>query len=192
MHIRASRWTSEITVRLIYVLFALLVLILAFAVLQSMAQTVTGTILGTVKDSGGGAVPNATVTVKNLETGISRSATTDNSGGFDIVSVPAGVYNVTATAQGFKAEVRENQTLTVGAVLRADLTLEIGTVEQQVVVTGEAPQVNTSNATISGLVDDVSIRELPSTDATGFSWPRFSRALPRSIQPRVEATPALV
>ncbi|HWF40147.1 MAG TPA: TonB-dependent receptor, partial [Candidatus Acidoferrales bacterium] len=175
MHIRASRWTSGIT-GLVNLLF-LLVLALVFTVPPSMAQTVTGTILGTVKDSGGGAVPSATVTVKNLETGISRSATTDNSGGFDIVSVPAGVYNVTATAQGFKAEVRENQTLTVGAVLRADMTLQIGTVEQQVVVTGEAPQVNTSNATISGLVDDVSIRELP---LNGRDWIQLA-----TIQPGV-------
>ena len=175
MRICASRRTSEITVRLI-VLFALLATVFVFAAPKSMAQTVTGN-LGTVSYPGGGAVPNATVTVKNLETGISRSATTDNSGGFDIVSVPAGVYNVTATAQGFKAEVRENQTLTVGAVLRADLTLEIGTVEQQVVVTGEAPQVNTSNATISGLVDDVSIRELP---LNGRDWIQLA-----TIQPGV-------
>ena len=156
-------------------IFCTLLILALFAVPFSNAQTVTGTILGTVKDSGGGAVPNAVVTAKNLETGISRTATTDGSGGFNIVSVPAGAYDVTVSAQGFKEEISKNQTMTVAAVLRVDMTLQVGTVEQQVVVTGEAPQVNTSNAAISGLVDDVSIRELP---LNGRDWIQLATLQP--------------
>jgi hypothetical protein len=177
MDIRASLRTCDIAAAFMRGAWGLLALLLVFVAPQSRAQTVTGTILGTIKDSGGGALPNATVTAKNLETGISRTATTDSSGEFTVVSVPAGAYDVSVTAQGFKEEISKNQTLTVGAVLRVDMNLQVGTVEQQVLVTGEAPQVNTSNATISGLVDDVSIRELP---LNGRDWIQLA-----TIQPGV-------
>ena len=128
---------------------------------QSGAQTVTGSIVGTVKDSQGAVIANASVTAKSEETGAERTTTTDGSGGYNIVSIPAGAYEVTATAQGFQKEIQKGLTLTVGSTQRVDFSLKVGSVSQQVEVTGEAPQVNTTNATIAGLVDDNSIRELP-------------------------------
>ncbi len=137
------------------------VLLLLVSLPSSHAQTVTGSIVGTVKDAQGASMANASVTAKSLETGAERSTMTDAAGGYNIVSVPAGAYDVTVTAQGFQTEIQKGLTMTVGAVVRADLSLKVGSVSQQVEVTGEAPQINTSNATISGLVDDSSIRELP-------------------------------
>ena len=111
---------------------------------QSVAQTVTGRILGTVRDPQGAVVPDASVSARNLETGVERTAVSDASGGYSIVSIPAGPYEVAASASGFRTEVRSGMTLTVGASLRVDFTLSVGAVAERVEVTGEAPRVDTT------------------------------------------------
>ncbi|HSU87499.1 MAG TPA: carboxypeptidase regulatory-like domain-containing protein, partial [Terriglobia bacterium] len=126
-----------------------------------VAQTVAGRILGTIRDSQSAVVPNASVSAKNLETGAERTTLSDASGGFNITSVPAGSYELTVSAPGFQKEVRSGVTLTVGAALRVDFTLNVGVLQEQVVVTGEAPQVDTTTSTMSGLVAENTIRELP-------------------------------
>src|SRR3989454_2276685 len=145
----------------------LLVAVLAAAVSllvnapRSVAQTVAGRIVGTIRDSQGAVIPNASVSAKNLETGAERTMLSDASGGFNITSIPAGSYEVTASAPGLQKEVRSGVTLTVGAALRVDFTLNVGVLQEQVVVTGEAPQVDTTTSTMSGLVAETTIRELP-------------------------------
>src|SRR5438309_3678716 len=128
---------------------------------ESVAQTVAGRILGTIRDSQGAVIPGATVSAKSLETGAERTTVSDDTGGFNITSVPAGSYEVTASLAGFQKEVRSGVTLTVGAALRVDFNLKVGAVQEQVVVTGEAPQVDTTTSTMSGLVAETTIRELP-------------------------------
>src|SRR5437016_3235210 len=145
----------------------LLVAVLAAAVSllvnapRSVAQTVAGRIVGTIRDSQGAVIPNASVSAKNLETGAERTTMSDTSGGFNISNVPAGVYEVSVSLPGFQKEVRSGVTLTVGGTLRLDFTLKVGAVQEQVVVTGEAPQVDTTTSTMSGLVAENTIRELP-------------------------------
>ena len=143
-------------------LVALLVAVSAFAIApRTLAQTVTGTIVGTVLDAQGAVIPNAAISARNRETGLERTATSDGSGEFTVTSVPAGPYDVTVTAPGFQQTVRSGVTMTVGAVLRLDFKLNVGDVQQKVVVTSEAPQVDTTTSTLSGLVSDTSIRQLP-------------------------------
>jgi len=143
-------------------LIALLVAVSAFAIApRTLAQTVTGTIVGTVLDAQGAVIPNASISARNRETGLERTATSDGSGEFTVTSVPAGPYDVTVTAPGFQQTVRSGVTMTVGAVLRLDFKLNVGDVQQKVVVTSEAPQVDTTTSTLSGLVSDTSIRQLP-------------------------------
>src|SRR5437870_7778971 len=145
----------------------LLVAVLAAAVSllvnapRSVAQTVAGRIVGTIRDSQGAVIPNASVSAKNLETGAERTMLSDASGGFNITSIPAGSYEVTASAPGFQKGVRSGVTLTVGAALRVDFTLNVGVLEEQLIVTGEAPQVDTTTSTLAGLVAETTIRELP-------------------------------
>jgi len=139
----------------------LVVFVFAFANTMCVAQTVTGRILGTIRDSQGAVVPGVSVTAKNLETGAERTVVSNESGGYSITSVPAGSYEVTAVLAGFQKEVRSGVTLTVGAALRVDFTLNVGVLEEQLVVTGEAPQVDTTTSTLAGLVAETTIRELP-------------------------------
>jgi hypothetical protein len=125
------------------------------------AQTSTGSISGIVEDETGAVIPNATVTVGNVETGVSRSLLTDSSGRYNVPTLMPGHYEIQAQISGFETAIRRGIQLTVGSSLDIKMTLRVGQVAQQTVVTAEAPIVETSNAALSGLVDDRTIRELP-------------------------------
>jgi hypothetical protein len=126
-----------------------------------LAQTITGSLRGTVHDSTGALIPGASVSATNTETGAVRKAQTNGSGAYEISGVPAGVYNVEATNRGFRTELRKGVTLTVGATVNVDFSLSPGEVQETVVVTGEAPQIETSSPAVSGVVGETLIRELP-------------------------------
>src|SRR5262245_48190052 len=101
------------------------------------AQAVSGTILGTVTDQQGAVVGKATVSAKSTDTGVTRTATTDDAGSYRIVSVPAGTYEITVTAQGFKTEVRTGVGVTVGGESNVTFSLTVGAITEKVEVTGE-------------------------------------------------------
>src|SRR5712691_11540828 len=129
--------------------------------IQSQGQTTNGTILGIVSDRSAARLPGATVKVINVETAISRTMKSDEEGRYRAVNLEPGNYEVDAELIGFKTAVRRGIQLTVAAEAVVDLTLSVGEVTQQVVVTGEAPLVETTSAALSGLVDDKKIRDLP-------------------------------
>jgi len=170
------------------ILLGALVTVLLWMNAISMAQTVTGSLVGIIVDQQGAVVPNAAVSAKDLETGAERNAMSDATGHYNIVSVPAGAYQVTASASGFKIEIRSGITMTVGAVVRVDFTLTVGTVAEKVEVMGEAPQVDTTTSTIAGLVSDIVIRELP---LNGRDWLSLAELQPGVIAVQVGATPFL-
>ena len=119
----------------------------------TLAQVTTGTISGTVKDSTGAVLPGATVVVLNEETGISRTVATDAGGRYSARSLGLGNYRVTATLEGFQRVVRSGIVLTVGREAIVDLSLAVGAVTQTVEVTGEAPLVESTSASLGSLVD---------------------------------------
>ena len=125
-----------------------------------MAQN-TGTIAGTVKDQSGAVLPGATVTVLHTETGQSRTAVSGSKGEFRFPALAIGNYEVKSELTGFQTAVRKGMTLSVGQDAVVDLTLGVGNVTEQVTVTGEAPVLETTTATVSGLVDPNQMREIP-------------------------------
>lgn len=127
----------------------------------SWSQVTTGTITGTISDSTGAVLPNATVVLRNTETGISRTVQTDASGRYRAPNLPLGAYEVQGSLSGFQSEVRRGITLTVGREATVDMALRVGTVAESVEVTGEAPLVDTTSASMEFLVDDKKIRDLP-------------------------------
>ena len=138
------------------------VVILSLAHVQFLrGQAVNGTILGTVRDTSGGVMAGVVVTAKNVDTGALRNATTDVSGAYQILSVPAGNYELEAAVSGFKTEVRKGISVTVGAAVPVNFALSIGEVQQKVEVQDSPPQVDTTNATMGGLVGELAVRELP-------------------------------
>src|SRR6185369_11999650 len=93
-----------------------------------LAQTVSGTILGVVQDQQGAVVAKAQVSARNLETGAIRNALTNDSGNYRISSVPAGSYEVSTLAAGFKTEVRSDVVVTVGSDISVRFSLSVGEV----------------------------------------------------------------
>ncbi|MGH9785892.1 MAG: carboxypeptidase regulatory-like domain-containing protein, partial [Terriglobia bacterium] len=137
-----------------------------------MAQLDTGTISGTVTDQSGGAIPGAAITIRNVETGVARSLTTNAAGRYEAAALPVGNYEVRASLTGFQTLVRSGITLTVGRNAVVDMALQVGEVAQSVTVTGEASFVETTTATVSNLVDEKRVTEIPlnNRDLTGLAF----------------------
>ena len=124
-------------------------------------QGSTASVAGSVKDMSGAALTGASVTVKHVETGLVRSVQADANGSYSVTSLPVGEYEITAEKMGFRREVRNGITLAVAQQALVDLTLQVGSIEQQVTVTGEAPLVNTTVSSTSGLITESQVKDLP-------------------------------
>lgn len=138
-------------------------------------QVATGTISGTVDDKSGGILPGAKVVVVNEETGITRNLDTDQHGRYTAPGLSVGPYRVTATVDGFQTEVRTGIVLTVAREAVVDFSLAVGSVSEKVEVTGGAPLVETTTASLGSLVDGRSIRSLP---LNGRSWDQLALIQP--------------
>jgi carboxypeptidase family protein/TonB-dependent receptor-like protein len=137
------------------------VLLAVQAPVKVQGQTTGGSLSGVISDQSSARLPAATVTITNLDTGISRSLQSDTAGRYKAVDLELGNYEVRAELAGFRTAIRRGIQLTVAENAVVDLTLSVGEVTEQVEVTAEAPLVDTTSATLSGLVDDKKIRELP-------------------------------
>lgn len=141
---------------------ACMVLLFAGLAAAAAGQVTTATILGAVHDESGALLPGVTVTALNEETGISRSVVTDERGRYVAAQLALGShYRVQAELPGFKTAIRRGIALTLGREAVVDLTLAIGNMSENVVVTGEAALVDTTSARVAGRVDERQIRELP-------------------------------
>ena len=136
-------------------------LILLVTTIPSLAQAPTGTILGVVKDASGGTVPGAEITILNTETTQTRTAKTGDDGAFRVPALPVGHYTVKIEKEGFKTETQTGLVLDVSQELVVNVSMQIGTSSQEVVVTGEAPLVNTSTSSLGGLVNEEKMADLP-------------------------------
>jgi len=139
----------------------LLALILLFRAMPVIAQLPTGTILGLVKDASGASIPNATVTVLNVGTDLRRIFLTSEEGAYRFPALPVGRYTVRAESTGFKTETHEGLVLDVTQEAVVNFTLQVGRMEEQVVVTGEPPLVNMTNSSLGGLVNSDQMADLP-------------------------------
>lgn len=131
------------------------------AALSAPAQTITGTILGTVTDPAGAAVPSAEVTVTNRETNQAIRALTNDRGYFEAPYLRPGPYEVRVAAQGFKAIERKAVALQVESRLRLDFQLEVGDVSTTLSVTEEAPLIESSTASLGQVITSRTIGDLP-------------------------------
>ena len=134
-------------------------LLLASAV-PSSAQTF-GQISGQVTDASGGLLVGATVTVTNTQTNAVREAQTNTSGSYSFPALLPGVYNIKVDLQGFQSQVRSGVELQVQQTARLDFSLELGSVEVAVEVTGSAPMINATDATVGTVINNKEILELP-------------------------------
>jgi len=125
------------------------------------SQLNTCRILGGVTDQAGGVIVGATVTVTDTQRGTSRTLTTDQSGEYAAPNLNAGTYSVRVEAKGFQTVEHSGILLEVGKDARIDVTLQPGEQLQTIVVTSEAPMVETTNATLGGTLSNETINDLP-------------------------------
>jgi hypothetical protein len=125
------------------------------------AQIDTGSIVGSVLDPSGAAIPKATVTATNKATNEVLTTTSNNSGQYQFTALRVGVYTVKATAPGFGAQVVNDVQIDVQSRPSIDFNLRVGDTSQAVQVEGAAPVLNTQTADVGGVVQEQQIRDLP-------------------------------
>ena len=127
----------------------------------AVAQIDTGSIVGTVRDASGAAIPKATVTLTNPATNISLTTTTNNVGEYQFNGLHPGDYIVRAVANGFSAQVFPNVHIDVQSRPSVDFTLQVGNINQTIEVQSVAPLLDTQTATLGGVVNERQIEDLP-------------------------------
>lgn len=135
-------------------------LLLAFS-FAAYSQAVTGTLVGTVNDVSGAAMPNTKITITETNTGISRSAETNDSGNYTFSNLPPGTYTVGAEQPGFKRASRPGVGVAVDTTVRADLVLQPGDVTETINVTADSPALQTETADTGRKIETKQLEELP-------------------------------
>ena len=135
--------------------------LLVLSISGAAAQTTTATLAGTIMDETQAVLPGVEITVTNLGTSATRSVLSGDSGEYLVADLAPGEYEIEAQLPGFQTAVRSGINLTVGRSATLNLTLSVGQVSERVVVTGDAPLVDTLTSTLRGLVDERTIQDLP-------------------------------
>lgn len=138
-----------------------MVVLLCCVAAASWAQVESGTITGVVHDSSGAVVPGAHVVITSVSTKTARTTETNATGDFSVPFLAVDRYDIEVSKQGFQTSVEHDVTLNVAQTLRRDVTLAPGSVQQQVVVTGQAPMLQTDDATLGQVINHQDVVNLP-------------------------------
>ena len=144
-----------------WMLSAVLALLIFLLSPYAWGQAVSATLLGTVTDNTGAAVPNAQVQILENATGIARVGATNSSGNFTFPDLTPGTFAVSAEVKGFKKETRENVDVVVNTTTRVDLTLQPGSVSESVIVTGTPAIMQTDRADVSTNIEAHTLGNMP-------------------------------
>jgi len=144
---------------LLFVLLASLISLLLFSI-SGYAQGNLGAVTGTVQDTTGAVVPDAAITITNVDTGVKWTAKT-SSAGYYRAPVSPGTYKVQAEKAGFKIAITDQIVVPVAQVVTVDLKLQVGNIRETVAVTAEAPLLQTSSAEVSSSVSPEEFETLP-------------------------------
>src|SRR5882724_1030771 len=145
------------------------------------AQVAGATLSGLVTDEQGGPVAGATVSAKNVGTGVVREIATNADGFYSLPNVLPGSYEVNVTAKGFQTLVQKGITLTVGGQQALNVSLKIGQLNQTVEVNAAPPDIQTTSSTVGSTVDSTTVRELP---LNGRDWTSLA-----TLEPGVSSIP---
>jgi hypothetical protein len=125
------------------------------------AESDTGSIDGNIFDETKAAVPGATVTAKNVATGLTRTTVASASGSFHISGLPSGNYDVTAELSGFAPVVKKDIPVQVASQSTVDFTLKVGTQAETITVTGEIPLVQTTKSDVGQVITSTMVDNIP-------------------------------
>jgi len=146
------------------------------------AQILYGSLVGDVTDPSQAPIVGATVTIKQVSTGQNRSIVTNDTGRYTFSTVSGGEYEVTVSASGFKPVTRRNVLVATNSIVRVNFALEIGTVTETIVVTGEAAALQTDRAEVRAEVGETALLNVPVPP--GRNYQQLFNALPGFTPPR--------
>lgn len=167
-------------IRTLSPVFALLILLVTAFSFRADAQAVFGSIVGTVTDPSGAVIPNATVTITDVNKGISQTAVTNGSGNFEVSRLIPDTYVVKAKAGGFAPAQSSNVTLFANQTQEINLKMQAGTASQTVTVTGAAPPLETSHAEVAQTLDAQQVSTLPNINRNATQFELLSPGMQRS------------
>jgi hypothetical protein len=153
--------THTIASRIVLRSLTTLALLAVFLPTPARAQEATARITGTITDSTGAVIPGVQVNVTNTATQITREATTDHDGFYQVLALPIGSYKVTATRDGFRTVVSTEYKLLINQALRVDFKMQVGTASEKVEVGAEAAPVETVTATLGQSVTGRVLTNMP-------------------------------
>lgn len=142
-------------------------------------------VTGAAKDQSGGVVPGATVTAKNKDTGLARTAITDATGKYRLPALPPGTYTVAVELQGFNTETRPDILLVIDQTASIDFTLKPASIAESVTVTSESPIVDTTVSSVSTSVSNTQIQSLP---VASRRWIDLAMLTPGTSQDNIRGT----
>jgi hypothetical protein len=141
--------------------FGLCCMFFALVAIPGWSQQTGGSILGTVKDASQAVLPGVTVAAIETDTGVTTRVVTDATGQFRFLALPVGPYRIEVTASGFQKSVTTNVVLTVNEQRRVDVAMQVGNISEQIEVTSNSVQVETTNTQMGQVVNDKSMMALP-------------------------------
>src|SRR5437016_5322139 len=127
----------------------------------AFAQGAGASIDGVVKDQQGGVLPGVTVTLRNVDSGVTRTSTTEADGRYRFLALPPARYHLSAELSGFAAKDVGDISITIGLLVTQDFIMGIQAVQESVTVTGEAPTIDTTKSEVAGVVTQQQIQSLP-------------------------------
>jgi hypothetical protein len=161
-------------------------LLVAVALLLSgqlaQAQVLYGSLVGDVADPTRAVLPGATVTVTNRDTGLQREVTTDSTGSYNFRDLQPGTYELKVTLNGFKSYTRAGLAVTLNAIARADVQLEVGGQTETVTVTAASPLLQTDRADVSTQLDSEQVTNLP-ISGNGRNFQQLYKLIPGASTP---------
>src|SRR6266540_4447081 len=140
----------------------------------------TATLQGTVTDQKGAVVPNATITVRNRATSFERTTQSDTDGNYQVAALPVGEYSVEVKLQGFKTNTVDRLPIEVARTVVLNLQMEVGDITQQVVVTSDAPVIESATTSVGTVINQRTVQEIP---LNGRHFVDLGLLIPGSVTP---------
>src|ERR1043165_1777722 len=162
----------------IFIVFLMLVAAL-LATSSALGQS-TATIQGTVTDSTGAVLPNATVVVRNRNTSTERTTQTDSDGNYQFAALPVGLYSIEARVEGFKTQVADQVTLEVAKTVVQNFQMEVGALSEQVLVASDVPVIETTTTSVGTVINQRTVQEIP---LNGRHFVDLGLLIPGSVTP---------
>jgi hypothetical protein len=157
-----------------------LVLVAALLATSSALAQSTATVQGTVTDSKGAVLPNATVIVKNRATSSERTTQTDGNGNYQVAALPVGVYSIEVQLQGFKTGLADQVTLEVAKTVVQNFQMDVGQITEQVLVSSDVPVIETSTTSVGTVINQRTVQEIP---LNGRHFVDLGLLIPGSVTP---------